>query len=117
MRNAFSALLIASAFGAASVAHAQAPAAPAPGAATPMAPSTSSSAPAVGTVPASGANSFTEAQARSRIEAAGFTNVSELQKDDQGVWRGRADRNGATTQVGVDYQGTVVLGTAPAPAR
>ena len=51
-----------------------------------------------------GANSFTEGQARSRIEEAGFTGVSELRKDDQGIWRGRATRGGQ--QVGVD-DGTV----------
>jgi hypothetical protein len=44
--------------------------------------------------PQPGANSFTEGQARSRIEAAGFSNVTELQKDDQGIWRGRGMRNG-----------------------
>jgi hypothetical protein len=40
--------------------------------------------------PAAGANSFTEGQAKSRIESSGYTNVSELRKDDQGVWRGKA---------------------------
>lgn len=69
------------------------------------------------TAPAAGANSFTEGQARSRIEAAGFTNVTDLQKDDQGVWRGRASRNGNTTAVGLDFQGNVVEGSAPAVPR
>jgi hypothetical protein len=55
-----------------------------------------------------GANSFTEAQARSRIEAAGFSGVADLQKDDQGVWRGRAQRNGQQVGVALDYQGNVV---------
>ncbi|NOG69292.1 PepSY domain-containing protein [Roseicella sp. DB1501] len=58
--------------------------------------------------PAPGANSFTEGQAKSRIEAAGFTNVSDLQKDDQGVWRGRAQKNGQQMSVALDYQGNVV---------
>ena len=40
-------------------------------------------------VPARGANSFTEDQAKSRIEAQGYANVSDLTKDDNGVWRGR----------------------------
>ena len=39
-----------------------------------------------------GANSFTEGQAKSRIASAGFSDVSELKKDDQGVWRGTATR-------------------------
>ncbi|WP_421989017.1 hypothetical protein [Roseococcus sp.] len=69
------------------------------------------------TAPAAGANSFTESQARSRIEAAGFTNVTDLQKDDQGVWRGRASRNGTSAAVGLDFHGNVVEGSAPATTR
>ena len=34
--------------------------------------------------PAAGANSFTESQAKDRIEKAGFTEVTSLRKDDQG---------------------------------
>ncbi|MFL5184509.1 MAG: PepSY domain-containing protein [Microvirga sp.] len=54
-----------------------------------------------------GANSFTEAQARSRLEAQGFSNVTELRKDDQGIWRGKAQRDGKSVSVGIDYKGTV----------
>ena len=57
--------------------------------------------------PTAGANSFTEGQARNRIEAAGFTGVDQLQKDDQGIWRGRAQRNGQQVSVSLDYQGNV----------
>jgi hypothetical protein len=57
--------------------------------------------------PATGANSFTEGQARSRIEAAGFSGVDDLRKDDQGVWRARAMRGGQQVNVGLDYQGNV----------
>jgi hypothetical protein len=56
-----------------------------------------------------GANSFTEAQARSRIEAQGFKNVAELRKDDQGIWRGKAERNGKSVSVAIDYKGTVQI--------
>lgn len=69
------------------------------------------------TTPTAGANSFTEAQARSRIEAAGWTNVTDLHKDDQGVWRGRAMRGGVASAVGLDFQGNVVEGSAPATSR
>lgn len=55
----------------------------------------------------SGANSFTEGQARSRIEAAGFTNLEGLRKDDNGIWRGRATRGGQQVEVGLDYRGNV----------
>lgn len=64
------------------------------------------------TTPAEGANSFTEGQARSRIEAAGYTDIQELRKDDKGVWRGRAMRNGQSSEVGLDFQGNVVTGSA-----
>ena len=57
--------------------------------------------------PQAGANSFTEGQARSRIEAAGFSNVTELQKDDQGIWRGRGTREGRQTGVALDFTGAV----------
>jgi hypothetical protein len=57
--------------------------------------------------PQPGANSFTEGQARSRMEAAGFSNVTELQKDDQGIWRGRGTRNGQQTSVALDFTGAV----------
>ena len=58
--------------------------------------------------PVAGANSFTEGQAKSRIEDRGFKNVSDLKKDDQGVWRGKADQNGKAVNVSVDFQGNVV---------
>jgi hypothetical protein len=63
------------------------------------------------TTPAAGANSFTEGQARARIEAAGYSDVQDLRKDDQGVWRARAMRNGTQTDVGLDFQGQVVTGS------
>jgi putative membrane protein len=61
--------------------------------------------------PIAGANSFTEDQAKGRIEDAGFSEVTELKKDDQGVWRGQATRDGKKTPVALDYQGNVVAGT------
>ncbi|MGV7218701.1 hypothetical protein [Bradyrhizobium sp. UFLA05-112] len=57
--------------------------------------------------PVAGRNSFTEGQAKSRIEAAGYSNVSDLQKDNDGVWRGKADKAGTKTDVSIDFQGNV----------
>ena len=57
--------------------------------------------------PAAGANSFTENQAKSRIETNGFANVSGLAKDSQGVWRGKAVKGGQSVDVSVDFQGNV----------
>ena len=62
--------------------------------------------------PVKGANSFTEGEAKSRIEARGYTNVTNLKKDDNGVWRGRAMKAGSQVDVGLDYQGNVVEGNA-----
>lgn len=58
--------------------------------------------------PVAGANSFTEGQAKSRIEARGYTNVSDLKKDDSGVWRGKATKGGKSVDVSLDFQGNVV---------
>jgi hypothetical protein len=57
--------------------------------------------------PVAGRNSFTEGQAKSKIEEAGYTNVTELKKDDAGVWRGKASKGGSTAAVSVDFQGNV----------
>lgn len=54
-----------------------------------------------------GANSFTEAQAKSRIEQAGYAGVSELKKDDYGVWRALAMKGRERFSVNVDFQGNV----------
>jgi hypothetical protein len=58
--------------------------------------------------PVAGANSFTKAEALSRIEKAGYTNVSGLAKDKDGIWRGKANSGSATVDVALDYQGNVV---------
>lgn len=57
--------------------------------------------------PAAGANSFTMEQARDRIQAAGYSDVTALAQDAQGVWRGKAMKNAVSTSVMVDYQGNV----------
>ncbi len=99
-------LIIAGAFAAISfTAIAQTPAAnpkpDMPAVATPSTP-----APAA---PAAGSNSFTMDQAKSRIEAAGLSGVTNLSKDKDGVWRGTATRAGTSVQVSLDYQGNVVV--------
>ena len=56
-----------------------------------------------------GANSFTEGQVRSRIESAGFTKVSGLAKDADGIWRGHAEKEGRTLDVGFDFKGQIAV--------
>lgn len=59
------------------------------------------------TAPVEGANSFTEAQAKERIEEAGYTDVSGLKLDDKGVWQATAMKEGKSVSVALDYQGNV----------
>ena len=57
--------------------------------------------------PVAGANSFTRSQAKSAIQAKGYTQVASLKKDHSGVWRGTAMKDGQSGPVSVDYQGNV----------
>ena len=82
----------------------------APGA-TPGLNSGAPDAPGAGNQPMQpGANSFTMGQAAARIQKQGFTSVTGLRKDDQGVWHGRAMRNGHPASVSLDYRGKVAGG-------
>lgn len=58
-------------------------------------------------MPVRGANSYTMAEARSHIMRRGYTRVSALRKDNAGVWRGMAMKDGQRLHVSVDYQGNV----------
>ena len=58
--------------------------------------------------PVAGANSFTESQARSRIEDKGFSQVTGLTLDRNGIWRGKAMREGKGVDVALDYEGNIV---------
>ena len=60
-----------------------------------------------GAVP--GANSFTESQARSRLEKNGYSQVTGLTKDNDGIWRGAATKNGSSVHVTVDYKGNISM--------
>ena len=57
--------------------------------------------------PVPGRNSFTMSQASRRIVSAGYTKVTGLKKDTQGVWRGQAEKDGNPVSVSLDYQGNV----------
>lgn len=103
----------------ASAAHAQTtpPATTQTPATTTQTPSTNADTPAVATpdtknpaAPVAGKNSFTEAQAKTRIEEAGYTEVMDLKLDDQGVWRAMAKKDNASAKVSLDYQGNVTAG-------
>ena len=58
---------------------------------------------------AKGRNSFTESQAQSRITKAGYSDVTALAKNKNGVWQGKAMKDGQTVNVALDYKGNVTV--------
>ena len=52
-------------------------------------------------------SALTEAQAKARFEARGFTNVSELTKGSQGFWTAKAMKDGKSVQLSLDARGQV----------
>jgi hypothetical protein len=52
-------------------------------------------------------HAFTVDQAKSRIEAAGYSGVTELQLDVHGNWHGKALKDGRPVQVTLDFNGNV----------
>jgi len=56
---------------------------------------------------AAGHNSFTKSEARSRIEQAGYTNVTALKLDENGLWKAQATRDGQHIVVALDYKGDI----------
>lgn len=47
-------------------------------------------------------------QARDHIEKAGYTSVTNLTKDRDGLWQGRARKDGKRAHVAMDFQGIIV---------
>lgn len=54
-----------------------------------------------------GANAFSEADVRGRLEKAGYARVSGLHKGDDGIWHGQAMKNGASVRVSLDSKGNI----------
>lgn len=59
--------------------------------------------------PLEGANSFTETQAKDRVLANGLAMPATMTKDDKGIWRGTAMKDGKSVNVAVDYKGNVIV--------
>ena len=79
---------------------------------TPPSQTTSPSPPSEPSFPSSGLPSqtgtaFTTDQAKSQIEAAGYSGVSGLRKDAKGIWRGSAVKDGSTVTVTLDAEGKI----------
>ncbi|WP_267427586.1 hypothetical protein [Methylobacterium sp. GC_Met_2] len=56
-----------------------------------------------------GANSFTEGEVRRRLERAGYHEVKDLKKDDDGIWHASAMVDGKPASVGLDFKGNVAV--------
>ena len=52
-------------------------------------------------------HAFTVDQAKSRIEAEGYSGVTQLKKDSQGNWHGNAVKDGNAVQVNLDFNGNI----------
>ncbi len=103
MKIAFAAVVLTVVTGAAFAQTAAPPASNKPN--TPAVSTSSTPTPAA---PVAGHNSFTMSQAKSKIEAAGYSGVTGLAKDKDGVWRGKASKGGMSADVSLDYQGNVL---------
>ncbi len=57
---------------------------------------------------AKGHNSFTKSQALSRMQKAGYTQVTGLTLDADGLWQASAMRAGQPVKIALDYKGDVV---------
>ena len=55
-----------------------------------------------------GANSFTQSQAKSHIENAGYSNVEITSQDASGVWHATGMKGGKTYTLGLDFKGNIV---------
>ncbi|OYU90415.1 MAG: hypothetical protein CFE29_05950 [Bradyrhizobiaceae bacterium PARB1] len=54
-----------------------------------------------------GANSFSEGQARDLLKSQGYSDVSQLTNDSDGIWRGTAMSGTKRVRVSVDYKGNI----------
>ena len=57
--------------------------------------------------PTPGASSYTEDQARNAIASKGYTDLSPLTQNANGLWQGTATKDGTKVSVSVDYKGAV----------
>lgn len=56
---------------------------------------------------AAASNSFTEGEARSHIEDAGYSDVTGLSKSPDGLWTAKAKQDGKSVTVALDFKGAV----------
>jgi hypothetical protein len=74
-------------------------------------PATTAEAPAP--APAPTVIVLTESDARTRLETAGYTNITGLTQNADGTWTATGTRDGATTQLSIGEGGVTVVTTTP----
>ncbi len=57
--------------------------------------------------PLPGVGPLTEGEARTRLQAGGYTSVDEFKDDGKGVWTGKAMHHGQQVTVSIDDTGTI----------
>ena len=57
--------------------------------------------------PVPGKNSFTPGEVTKRLNDHGYSDISNLSKDDQSIWHATATKSGQQVNVAVDYQGNI----------
>src|SRR4051812_31392382 len=57
--------------------------------------------------PVPGKNSFTEGEAKKRLEKNGYAGVQGLAKDESSIWHAQAVKGGKAVNVTLDYQGNI----------
>lgn len=57
--------------------------------------------------PSASLSYLTQDQAKAKIEAEGYSKVSGLRRDTEGIWRGKAEKDGLILNVTLDREGTV----------
>jgi hypothetical protein len=62
---------------------------------------------AAATAPQTFVRAFTKDQAKAQIEAAGYSKVSRLRRDDRGAWQGTAEKDGSVINVILDSRGNL----------
>jgi hypothetical protein len=74
---------------------------------TPNSRTSPASSPAAATTSQAAVRALTEDQAKSQIEAKGYSKVSGLRKDANGIWRGKAEKDGLPVNVSLGANGDV----------
>jgi periplasmic protein CpxP/Spy len=75
---------------------------------TPNSRTSPASSPPAATTPKAAVRAFTQDQAKSQIEAKGYLRASGLQKDANGTWHGKAEKDGLPVNVILDVRGNVI---------